>query len=68
MKKRIFYLQLVAIGLIILGVAGLGVILFRRDQTNMTALYVFAGLGIVGFIGNAVLAVFRLLLERDGKS
>ena len=52
----------------ILGVAGLGVILFRRDHSNMTALYVFAGLGIVGFIGNAVLAVFRLLLERDGKS
>ena len=67
MKQKLFYLQCAAIGLMILGVAGLGVILFRKGEINMAAMYVFAALGITGFAGNAVLAVIRVLWEKGGR-
>lgn len=67
MKRKIFYSQLAALALTLLGVIGLGVILFGPGETNMTALYVFAGLGIGGFVGNALLGLARLLLELEGR-
>lgn len=67
MKQKLFYLQCAAIGLMILGVAGLGVILFRKGEINMAAMYVFAALGFAGFAGNAVLAVIRVLWEKGGR-
>jgi hypothetical protein len=67
MKRKIFYGQLAALALTLLGVAGLGFILFGPGETSMAALYLFAGLGIAGFVGNAALALVRLLLEAEGR-
>lgn len=67
MKKKLFLWQLAALGLVVVSVAALGVLIFsRHGLDNLVPLYIFAGLGMVGFIGNAVLAVARVLLERDG--
>ena len=51
-------------------VLGLGALVFSRDAMNMTAVYIFAGLGVTGFVGNAVLALLRVLvekIEKDGR-
>lgn len=59
-------MQAAAIVLIFLGVAGLGTLIFsRRGLDNMVPVYVFAGLALVGFAGNAVAAALRVLLEKD---
>lgn len=67
MKQKLFYLQCAACGLILLGVIGLGVVLFGKGEMNLTALYVFGILGLVGFISNAVVAVIRVLWEKGGR-
>lgn len=65
MKKKLFLLQIVALAVTVLGIAGLGILVFLRGAMNMTAIYLFAGLGITGFVGNAVLALLRVLVEKD---
>lgn len=67
MKRKLFYLQCAACGLIVLGVAGLGVVLFGKGEMNLTALYVFGAIGVVGFVSNAAVAVIRVLWEMGGR-
>lgn len=64
MKRKLFFLQCAACGLIVLGVAGLGVVLFGRGEMNLTAVYVFGAIGFVGFVSNAVVVVIRVLWEK----
>lgn len=70
MKKKLLYLQIIALAVTVLGVLGLGALVFSQDAMNMTAVYIFAGLGVTGFVGNAVLALLRVLvekIEKDGR-
>lgn len=67
MKKALFLLQITALALTALSVAGLGIIIFRRGEYNMAAIYILAGLGITGFIGNGALALLRVLVEKNEK-
>lgn len=66
--KNYFYGQIVMAGLAVLGVAGLGVCIFSGAyMDHMPVLYVFAALGIAGFLGNASLALARYLREKGGR-
>lgn len=68
MKQKLFWGQLAAIGLVLIGVAGIGVLLFtRHGLDDLGPLYGFAGLGVTGFLANAALAVIRVLWEKDGR-
>ncbi len=68
MKQRLFWLQLAALGLALAGLAGMGVLIFsRHGLDNLVPLYIFAGLGVAGFLANAGLAVARVLWERNGR-
>lgn len=52
--------QLIFIALMLLGVIGLGVEIFAYGLDNMTVMYIFAGVALVGFVGNAIAAVSRV--------
>lgn len=68
MKKKLFWLQLAALGILILSVVVLGVLIFsRHGLENLTLVYVFAGLALVGFWGNAAAAAARVLWERNNR-
>lgn len=68
MKRKLFWLQLAAIGLTAVSLAAMGIMLFtRHGLDNLVPLYVFAGLDIVGFVANACLAAARVWLEKDGR-
>lgn len=66
--NKYFYGQMLMAGLAVLGVAGLGVCIFSGAYMDrMPALYVFAALGIAGFLGNASFALARYLREKSGR-
>lgn len=70
MKKKLLLLQIIALALTALSVVGLGVLVFQGGELNMAAIYLLAGLGVTGFIGNGALALLRVLVEkneRDGR-
>lgn len=67
MKKKLFLLQIIALAVTAVSVTGLGIAVFRRGELNMAAVYILAGLGITGFLGNGALALLRVLVEKDEK-
>lgn len=70
MKKKLLLLQILALALTALSVVGLGILVFQGGELNMAAIYILAGLGVTGFIGNGALALLRVLVEkneRDGR-
>lgn len=68
MKQKLFWLQAAALGVVLVSLAGIGVLIFsRHGLDNLVPLCIFAGLGIAGFAANAVLAVARVLWERNNR-
>lgn len=71
MKRKLFWLQLAAIGLILVSLAAMGILIFsRHGLDNLMPLYVFAGLGMIGLVANACIAVARAWWEwreRNGR-
>ncbi len=64
MKKKLFWLQLAALGLSIFSVIALGILIFSRNGLeNLTPVYVLAGLALAGVLANAGLATARVLWE-----
>lgn len=57
---KLFRIQLIFLALALIGVIGLGVEIFIYRLDNLTMIYIFAGLGLVGLVGNAVAAVLRI--------
>ena len=60
LKRRIFWGQIICLCAAAIGIMGLGIEVFRNNQPSMKVIYIFAALGIVGFVGNAVLAVYKI--------
>lgn len=62
-KGRVIIGQVLCLCLVVVGVIGLGGEIFLNNLHNMTTVYIFAAMGIVGFLGNAALAVYRVYIE-----
>lgn len=68
MKRKLFWLQLAALGVTLVSLAAMGILIFSRNGLeNLTPVYLLAGLGIAGFVGNACLALVRLWWEGNGR-
>ena len=59
-------IQIISILCAVVGAVGMGIELFANEIGNMTAIYIFGVLVLVGLLGNAVCAILRIRAEKGG--